>query len=125
MTATDSLSQRAADVLRQVFAAVHADFAFLLWDGSVVAFGDGPPAFTVVIPMSATFFRLMRDPTPFAFAEAYVGGAVDIEGDLFSVMPVANALEDFRLPLAQRLRLLLPLGLAPRRPTSRREEHSA
>jgi cyclopropane-fatty-acyl-phospholipid synthase len=122
--ANDSLSHRAADVLRQLFTAVHADFTVRLWDGTIVSFGDGAPAFTVVIPTSATFFRLMRDPTPLAFAEAYVDGAIDIEGDLFAVMHVADALEDLRVPLAQRLRLLLSLGPIALVP-SRHEEHSA
>src|SRR5438477_13080372 len=101
---------QAGDVLRQVFATVQADFAFRLWDGTVVPFGAGPPAFTVVVHAPATFLKLMRDPTPLAFGEAYVGGALDIEGDLFAAMHVANALDDLRLPLAQRLRLLLAIG---------------
>jgi cyclopropane-fatty-acyl-phospholipid synthase len=106
------LSARAADVLRQVFATVQADFAFRLWDGALVAFGAGPPAFTVVIYAPETFLRLMRDPTPLVFGEAYVGGDIDIDGDLFAAMHVANALENLRLPLAQRLRLLLAIGPA-------------
>jgi hypothetical protein len=108
----DRLSARAGDVLREVFATVHADFAFRLWDGALVPFGAGPPAFTVVIHAPETFLRLMRDPTPLAFGEAYVGGAIDIEGDMFAAMHVANVLEDLRLPLAQRLRLLLAIGPA-------------
>ncbi len=123
--ANDSLSHRAADVLRQLFAAVDVDFAFRLWDGTIVAFGAGAPAFTAVIPTPAAFLRLMRDPTPGTFAEAYVDGAIDIEGDLFAVMHVADALEDIRLPLAQRLRLLLSLGPVALLPASRRAEHSA
>ena len=113
------LSQRAAGVLRQVFADVQADFCFRLWDGTVVAFGTGAPAFTVVIHASATFVRLMRDPTPLVFGEAYVESAIDIEGDLFAAMHVANTLESLRLPLAQRLRLLLSIGPAALRPTPR------
>ena len=45
--------------------------------------------------------------------------AIDIEGDLFAAMHVANALESLRLPLAQRLRLLLSIGPAALRPTPR------
>ena len=106
------LSARAGDVLRQVFAPVQADFAFRLWDGTLVTLGSGPPAFTVVIHAPGTFLKLMRDPTPLAFGEAYVGGAIDIDGDLFAAMHVATALEDLHLPLAQRLRLLLSIGPA-------------
>jgi len=111
-TDTPRLSTRAGDALRQVFATVQADFAFRLWDGTLVTFGAAPPAFTVIIHAPGTFLKLMRDPTPLAFGEAYVSGAIDIEGDLFAAMHVANALEDLRLPLAQRLRLLLSVGPA-------------
>lgn len=110
------LSDRAAGVLRQVFADVQAAFAFRLWDGTLVPFGSGAPAFTVVIHAPETFMRLMRDPTPLTFGEAYVQSAIDIEGDLFAAMHVANTLEEIRLPLAQRLRLLLSLGPAALRP---------
>lgn len=113
------LSHRAAGVLRQVFADVQADFAFRLWDGVEVVFGAGVPAFTVVIHTPETFVRLMRDPTPLVFGEAYVESALDIEGDLFAAMHVANALEALRLPLAQRLRLLLSIGPAALRPAPR------
>lgn len=116
------LPDRAAGVLRQVFASVQADFAFRLWDGTLVAFGSGEPAFTVAIHTRETFFRLMRDPTPLAFGEAYVESAIDIEGDLFAAMHVAAALEDLRLPLAQRLRLLLSMGPVALLPASRRED---
>jgi hypothetical protein len=113
------LSQRAAGVLRQVFADVQADFAFRLWDGTAVVFGTGTPAFTVVIPTPETFGRLMRDPTPLTFGEAYIDSALDIEGDLYAAMHVANALESIRLPLSQRLRLLLSIGPAALRPARR------
>jgi hypothetical protein len=111
------LSDRAAGVLRQVFADVQAAFAFRLWDGTLVPFGPGAPAFTVVIHAPDTFMRLMRDPTPLTFGEAYVQSTIDIEGDLFAAMHVANTLEEIRIPLAQRLRLLLSLGPAALRPS--------
>jgi hypothetical protein len=106
-------------VLRQIFADVQADFVFRLWDGTEVVFGAGTPAFTVVLHAPETFVRLMRDPSPLVFGEAYVESALDIEGDLFAAMHVANALESVRLPLAQRLRLLLSIGPAALRPATR------
>jgi hypothetical protein len=51
----------------------------------------------------------MRDPSPLNFAEAYVEGALDLEGDLFAAMEVANAMEELRLPLRERLRLAVTL----------------
>jgi cyclopropane-fatty-acyl-phospholipid synthase len=104
--------------LRQVFGRLASNLAFRLWDGTTVALGSSAPAFTVVIHSPQTFFRLMRDPTPYAFAEAYVESALDIEGDLFAAMGVAEALESLRLPLAERVRIAWlmrsPLKLAAR-----------
>jgi cyclopropane-fatty-acyl-phospholipid synthase len=51
----------------------------------------------------------MRDPSPLNFAEAYVEGALDIEGDLFAAMDVANAIEDIRISWSDRLKLLVSL----------------
>ena len=78
------LSHRAAGVLRQVFGGVAAAFAFRLWDGTLVALRPRRAGLHGVIHAPDTFIRLMRDPTPLNFAEAYVGGALDIEGDLFA-----------------------------------------
>jgi hypothetical protein len=100
-----SPAEGAAAALRQIFGRPASGFTFRLWDGTEVPIGEGAPAFTVVIPAAKTFARLMRDPTPSAFAEAYVESAIDIEGDLFAAMDVAAVLEALRLPLAERLRL--------------------
>jgi cyclopropane-fatty-acyl-phospholipid synthase len=111
----------AADVLRHVFAGLApASFAFRLWDATQVRIGPQPPAFTVVFTTPETFTRLMRDPTPYAFAEAYVAGALDIEGDLFAAMHVAETLESLRLPLMARIRLGWRMRAALRRSSSSR-----
>jgi cyclopropane-fatty-acyl-phospholipid synthase len=103
---------RAASILRQVFRSVTSAFAFRLWDGTQVALGSGEPRFTVVVHSAATFARLIREPTPFNFAEAFVESAIDIEGDLFAAMEVADAIEALKLPLALRLRILASLWAA-------------
>jgi len=102
-------SRRAAEILRRVFARVPTGFAFRLWDGTLVSLGHGAPVCTAVVREPATFLRLMRDPSPLNFAEAYVEGALDIEGDLFAGMKVADAMEEIRLSTADRLRLLVSL----------------
>lgn len=107
-----STPARAASILREVFGGLATGFAFRLWDGTDVALGDGPPRFTVVLHAPRTFVRLMRDPSPLNFAEAFVDGALDIEGDLFAAMDVANALEDLKVPLSVRLRVLGTLWVA-------------
>jgi hypothetical protein len=75
----------------------------------VIELGHGAPVCTAVVHRPETFVRLMSDPTPLNFAEAYVEGAIDIEGDLFAGMKVADAMEEIRLPLRERLRLYVEL----------------
>src|SRR4030095_16571681 len=114
-------SRRAAGILRRVFERIPTGFAFRLWDGTRVEVGHGAAGLTrvwlgrgarvgtAVIREPATFIRLMRDPSPLNFAEAYVEGALDIEGDLFAGMKVADAMEEIRLSTADRLRLFASL----------------
>jgi hypothetical protein len=64
---------------------------------------------TVVVHRPETFVRLIRDPTPLNFAEAYVESALDLEGDLFAAMKVADAMEEIRLGLRDQLRLFVAL----------------
>src|SRR6266571_1705807 len=102
-------SGRAAEILHRIFDRIPAGFAFRLWDGTPVALGAGAPACTAVLHSQETFIRLVRDPTPLTFAEAYVEGAIDIEGDLFAAMTVANSLEGLRVSFVERLRILWSL----------------
>lgn len=102
-------SRRAAEILRKVFGHVPAPFAFRLWDGTAVGLGQGTPVCTAIVHQPETFIRLIRDPSPLNFAEAYVEGAIDVEGDLFAGMSVANALEEIRLSFGDRVRLLAAL----------------
>jgi cyclopropane-fatty-acyl-phospholipid synthase len=102
-------SERAAEILRRVFGHLATGCAFRLWDGTRVTLGDGEPACTAVVHRPDTFIRLMRDPTPLNFAEAYVEGAIDIEGDLFAAMGIANSIEEIRISFADRMRILLAL----------------
>jgi chemotaxis signal transduction protein len=74
-----------------------------------VPLGGTAPVCTAVVHRPETFIRLIKDPTPLNFAEAYVEGAIDLEGDLFAVMSVADAMEDFHLTRGERLRILLAL----------------
>src|SRR5207237_9789300 len=69
----------------------------------------GAPGCTVVLHRQQTFIRLVRDPSPLNFAEAYVEGAIDIEGDLFAAMRIANSIEDLRVSALDRWRLVVAL----------------
>ena len=99
----------AAVVLRRVFGQVRSGLGFRLWDGTEVRVGAGPPACTVAFSRPEAFSRLMDDPSPGSFAEAYVTCEIDIEGDLFAAMHVANEIEAVKLSLGDKLRLLVAL----------------
>ena len=100
---------RAAALLREVFGRIQAPVTFRLWDGSEVRLAGDKPLCAVVIKSAETFLRLILHPRPYDFALAYVNSAIDIEGDIFAVMPVAAEIEEIRVPLWLRLRLLLSL----------------
>jgi cyclopropane-fatty-acyl-phospholipid synthase len=107
---SDRRATAARELLRRVFAFTTAPLRFRLWDGTTVDVGGaGPAGFTVVLRSWAVLRRLLRRPTPLRFGEAYIGGAIDIEGDVFAAMSVANALERMRVPLGTRLRVLAAL----------------
>ena len=100
---------RAAAMLREIFGRIHAPVAFRLWDGSEVRLSGDKALSTVVIKSPETFLALIQDPSPYNFAEAYVSGRVDFDGDIFAVMPLANEMEELRVPTLQKLRVLLSL----------------
>ncbi len=102
-------SRRAAEILHRIFSQVTTGFAFRLWDGTRVALGNGAPVCTAVVHRPETFIRLIRDPTPLTFAEAYVEGAIDLEGDLFLAMNIADSMEEIRVSVGDRVRILLAL----------------
>ena len=109
LTPTPSAA-RAAAILRDVFGRLSgAPFAFRLWEGSEVRFGSGEPVCTVVVKSPEIFMRLIRNPSPYNFALAYMESAIDLEGDLFAAMEVANVVEEVRLSPGQKLRMLLSL----------------
>ena len=101
-------SRQAEKILHNVFADVPG-CAFRLWDGTLVTMGSAPPVCTAVVHRSETFLRLIRDPSPLNFAEAYVEGAIDLDGDLFAAMRIADSIEEIRLSTVDRLRILLAL----------------
>ncbi|MGH7300193.1 MAG: SCP2 sterol-binding domain-containing protein [Candidatus Rokuibacteriota bacterium] len=100
---------RAAAIIRQIFGGLPASFAFRLWDGREVRFGSDAPACTAVIKSPETFLALIRNPTPYNFAEAYVQSRLDVEGDLFQAMDVANVIENLKVTPRQKVSILLSL----------------
>ena len=100
---------RAAAILKKVFGSLPASFAFRLWDGQEVRFGPDRPECIAVIKSPEMFLSLIRDPSPYNFAEAYVQSRIDLEGDLFGAMDVANVVENLKVTPLQKLSIILSL----------------
>ena len=103
-------SERAVRLLARVFAALDVPLTFRLWDGTTARVGAGGESlFAIVLRSPGVLRRLLRHPTPLGFGEAFIDGEIDIEGDLFAAMTVANRIEHLRVPLAVRLAVLRSL----------------
>src|SRR5438128_11354028 len=113
----DAIAARAAGVLTRVFARLDVPIAFRLWDGTTARVGHGAGGFTIVFHARSAFRRLLLRPTSLRFGEAFIGGEVDIEGDLVAAAVRANRLERLRLPLAPRPALRRSLAPPSRRTT--------
>jgi len=106
----DRRAAAAAGLLRRVFASLEAPLAFRLWDGTTTCVGTtGESGCAVVFRSRGAFRRIVRRPTSLRFGEAYIGGELDIEGDIFAAMRAASAIERLRVPLGARLAVLAGL----------------
>lgn len=94
---------RAAEILREIFAPMEHGFRIRLWDGSELEVGEKVCALTVHFLSLRVFKRLLYEPTTFNFGEAYIESELDIEGDLFEAMEVANSMEYIDLSFWRRL----------------------
>lgn len=87
-------------------------FAVRLWDGQEVHWGT-PRDFTLVFRDAEAFRAFFASCDPAYFAEAYVDGRVDIEGDLDTAMTLSGYLRRVELDLFEKLRFAAKL-VAPR-----------
>lgn len=63
-------------------------FRIRWWDGTEETFGDAEPGFTLSIREPAVLHEIARD-TENGFADAYIAGRLDVEGDLADVVALA------------------------------------
>jgi hypothetical protein len=100
----------AGTILHRIFGNVPFGFAVRLWDGSHVHLGPKGEPFTLVFRRRETFRALVLRPNTLRFAVAYTEGDLDVEGDFFVAMRLANQIEAVRLGLSDRLAILRALG---------------
>lgn len=79
-------------------------FALRLWDGFTWSSSPTrPPACTLVVTDPSALTALLAHPNEVALGEAFIHGDIDVEGDLFSVFPVAEFLFDRPRSLQQKI----------------------
>ena len=99
----DARSFAAESILNRVFRNVPFGFSARLWDGTEISRGGRREPFTLVFRSPAIFRKLMLRPNTLRFAEAFINGQLDVEGDLIAAMQLARQIEDLRLPLGDRI----------------------
>ena len=99
----------AAAVLERIFATVKPGLRYRLWDGSEGSVGNPDGSFTLVVRDPDTFRQTFGSNNTRLMAEAFVDDRVDVDGDLFAALRVANQLEDLELGLLDKLGIFLDL----------------
>lgn len=82
---------RNATLVRNLLARVSFPCEFELASGEVVKSGDGAPRFRVRFGDDGVVGQIVDE---FSFAEAYVNGRIDIEGDIFGIFDLRDEFKD-------------------------------
>jgi len=96
----------ALHLLQELVGDIDPPVAVRLWDGSVVA-ARGEPVLTLVVKRPEALRQLLAGGSEAALADVHLRGDIDIEGDVFSIVPVAKALLTRPAGLKDRARLAL------------------
>jgi cyclopropane-fatty-acyl-phospholipid synthase len=76
------------------------------WDGTVEAAGNGTAPFTLVLRTPSSLRQMLLPPSELSIVEAYLSGAVDVEGELSAAVALGDAIKG-RLSSARALVSLL------------------
>jgi hypothetical protein len=101
--------RHAAAVLERIFAAVRPGLHYRLWDGSEGSVGSPDGSFTLVIRDADTFRKTFGSNDTRVMAEAFADDRIDVDGDLFAALRVANQLEDLELGVLDKLGIYMDL----------------
>ena len=109
-TGAENGETAARTILSRIFCRVPFGFAVRLWNGTRIHLGPSGEPFTLVFRSREAFRRLVLRPNTLRFALAFTDGELDVEGDLFAAMHLANRIEDLQLRLRDRVAILAALA---------------
>src|SRR3984893_17501507 len=98
-----------ADLLSHVLGP-EVPVAFRAYDGS--SFGPADADTTIVVRSPDALRRIVTAPDELGFGRAYVAGELEVEGDIFDVMSVAEYIEELKLGPRQIVAAAKLVGLA-------------
>ena len=97
----------AAEILREIFGDIEHGLQLRMWDGSAFSVGREVLPVTVTFTSLDSFKRVLLNPQADAFAEAYCDGDIELDGDLFEVMKVADSFDEIELTTMQKFMFAL------------------
>lgn len=100
----------ASRILYRIFHNVPFGFAVRLWSGERIHLGPSGEPFTLVFRKREAFRRLVLRPNTLRFALAFADGDLDVEGDLFAAILLADRIEALHLGWGDRLAILATLA---------------
>ena len=100
---TDSKIEAAVSILERIFGVAQPGIRYRLWDGTEGRVGNPDGSFTIVIRDRNTFRQAFSSQNSKLLAEAFVENRLDIEGNLFACLRIANQLEKFRMSWVDKL----------------------
>ena len=117
-TARKSAEKAARRVHAELEHRVGISVPVRLWDGTEL--GDGAAGFRIVLTYPWSLRALLRPPFDLAAGEAYVEGAIDLEGDPVAAMALGERIALDTIDLLPLLRRVRALPRPPRRHHPRR-----
>jgi len=106
---SDRSRSSAAGVLRRVFGRVKPGMRYRLWDGSEGTVGESDGSWTLVIRDRDAFRTAFAAKNSRLIAEAFIEDQIDVEGDLFAALRIANQLEDVELGILDKVGIWLDM----------------
>lgn len=110
---TDNLPVIGADIVATVLAKYEGDVAVRLWDGTF-AFGTYDAPCTIIFREPGALRELILRRDLLRLAECYLGGVVEVEGDLESLFDLKTCLVNINPSIGTRLRLVRQALRLPR-----------
>jgi cyclopropane-fatty-acyl-phospholipid synthase len=93
-------------IVGRLLCGYDGNLAIRLWNGETLAHGAYPPQCTLTLHDPSPLYEaaFLRD--PLRLADAYFGGVIDIEGNIYAALGLRRHFESLKLPLIEKAALL-------------------